>query len=446
LFNSIRTVSQITSEIKLLLEGEYRFISVSGEISNLKVPFSGHHYFTLKDSAAQMRAVLFKGQTRYLSEDLRDGQHVICRGRLSVYEPRGEYQLIVDTVEQYGIGMLQMKFAALKKQLADEGLFADERKHPLPSFPSSIVVISSATGAAIQDFLKICSSRATSAHIRIFPVPVQGELAAPAIARAIAIVNANVPCDIVVLCRGGGSIEDLWAFNEEIVARAIVKSRIPVVTGIGHETDTTIADLCADMRCPTPTGAAEMIIPDNRRLRQQVQTSVGRLHRMVLLQLGTFASVLEQQWRHLLRYRLKVDNLSFRVDPAIERFYRSTHQYYQQRREVLDRLTLRLEHQAPLVRISSKFQQVQYLQKELQRQMAALLTRYEERIARTAALLQGVSPLSTLARGYAIVQAKDKISGERFVVRSSAQVEQGDAVEVLLHAGGLTCEVLEKKE
>lgn len=444
MLNQIQTVSQITTQIKQLLEREHRFVAVSGEISNLKVPFSGHHYFTLKDSSAQLRAVLFKGQSRYLSEALRDGQQVICRGRLSVYEPRGEYQLIVDTVEQYGLGMLQLQFAALKKQLAEEGLFAEERKRPLPPFPRSIVVISSPTGAAIRDFLKICALRSSSVTLQIFPVPVQGELAAPTIARAIATVNDKVPCDIIVLCRGGGSIEDLWAFNEEIVARAIACSRIPVVTGIGHETDTTIADLSADFRCPTPTGAAEKIIPDNVRLRQQVQRSADRLHRMVQLQIGAFAAGLNQQWRHLRRYRLRVENLSFRLDPVVERFHRSVYQTYQQRRQRLDRLQLRLEHQAPLARISYRAQHLVHLQRELHQHMGALLSRYQERLAQAAALLQGVSPLSTLSRGYAIVRATDHRSGELFVVKESDQVAEGDTVDVRLHSGSLSCEVLKR--
>ncbi|SHO50115.1 exodeoxyribonuclease VII large subunit [Desulfopila aestuarii] len=442
--SSIKTVSQLTQEIKQLLEGNCRFVTVSGEISNLKVPFSGHHYFTLKDSTAQLRAVLFKGQQRYLSESLRDGQQVICRGRISVYEPRGEYQLIVDTVEQYGVGVLQMKFAALKKKLADEGLFDPERKKPLPAFPKNIVVISSAAGAAIRDFLKICSRRETNAHIMIFPVPVQGDQAPSAISKALTTVNDRIPCDLIVLCRGGGSIEDLWAFNEETVARAIARSHIPVVTGIGHETDTTIADLCADMRCPTPTGAAEMIIPDTARLRQQVQTAASRLQRTILQHLFANTTILSQQWRHLLRFRGRVENLSFRLDPVIERFYRNARHYFQSHQEHLDRVVVRLEHQAPLIQIDYKNQTVQHLQKELTRQIHEILRRNEERLARTAALLQGVSPLSTLSRGYAIVQAQDQ-SGEQFTVSDSKQVEEGDSLRVLLHKGQLYCEVTEKK-
>lgn len=444
LTDPVKTVSQITAEIKLMLENNCRFVAVSGEISNLKTPFSGHHYFTLKDSGAQLRAVMFKGQQRYLAENLRDGQQVICRGRISVYEPRGEYQLIVDTVDQHGIGILQMKFAALKKKLADEGLFDQDRKQPIPAFPMRIVVISSPTGAAIHDFLKICRQRETVSSIRIFPVPVQGEAAAPAIARAIETVNSRVECDLIVLCRGGGSIEDLWAFNEERVARAIFHSKIPIISGVGHETDITIADLCADLRAPTPTGAAEIVIPDVRRLKVQLQTAQMRLRRILLQQLSRSEQMIEQQWRHLLRYRNRIENLSLRLDPLVERFRQAGLRYIADREEHLNRLVTRLEYQAPLNRIAYQQQTVSHLKKEIERQISEALRQGEDRLARAVALLQGVSPLSTLARGYAIVRRRDAATGELTTVSSSSQVDRGDTVNVLLHQGNLTCEVVDK--
>lgn len=444
LTGSVRTVSQITSEIKLMLENTCRFVAVSGEISNLKTPFSGHHYFTLKDSGAQLRAVMFKGQQRYLAEELRDGQQVICRGRISVYEPRGEYQLIVDSVDQHGLGILQMKFAALKKKLADEGLFDQDRKQPIPSFPTRIVVISSPTGAAIQDFLKICRQRKTVTTIQIFPVPVQGAAAAPAIARAIETVNSRVECDLIVLCRGGGSIEDLWAFNEEIVARAIFHSKIPIISGVGHETDITIADLCADLRAPTPTGAAEIVIPDVSRLKVQLQTAKIRLRRILLQQLSRNEQIISQQWRHLLQYRNRIESLSLRLDPLVERFRQAGLRSISNREELLNRLVTRLQHQAPLNRITYQQQTIAHLKKAIERQISEVLRRNEDRLARAVSLLQGVSPLSTLARGYAIVRRRDEATGELTAVISSSQVDCGDTVNVLLHQGNLTCEVLEK--
>jgi exodeoxyribonuclease VII large subunit len=439
--DAVRTVSQLTIDIKLMLESQYRFVAVSGEISNLKIPFSGHHYFTLKDSGAQLRAVMFKGQQRYLAEPLRDGQQVICRGRISVYEPRGDYQLIVDTIDQHGIGMLQMKFAALKKKLADEGLFDASRKKSLPPFPARIVVISSATGAAVHDFLKICRQRNTNTTIQIFPVPVQGNAAPPAIVKAIQTVNNLIQCDAIVLCRGGGSLEDLWAFNEEAVARAIVNSKIPIITGVGHEIDTTIADLCADVRAPTPTGAAEILIPDTTRLKVQLQTAQIRLRRVIIQHLNISERSVTQQQRHLANFRSRVENLSLRTDLVIEKFQQSLLRLLKQREEELQQTVTRLQYQAPLNRIELRTQTVLHLRKQISQQMISILMQNENRLSKCAALLNGVSPLSILARGYSIVQKQNVISGEMQTVSKSNQVNYGDEVKIRLHEGALTCKV-----
>lgn len=443
---SVLTVSQLTAEIRQILEAKYRFVSVSGEISNLKVPFSGHSYFTLKDEGAQLRAVLFKGQQRYLSEPLRDGQHIVCRGRISVYEPRGDYQLIVDTVDQYGIGVLQMKFAALKKKLADEGLFDRAHKLPIPPFPRHVVVVSSATGAAIKDFLKICSLRKSPAHIQLYPVPVQGEQAPAAIARAIAVINRRVNCDLIVLCRGGGSIEDLWAFNEEEVARAIHDSTIPIVTGIGHETDTTIADLCADLRCPTPTGAAERVMPDSTLLLQEIHALTRRLRRGLQLRVDLAVHSLNRHRQHLRAFGDRVEKLSLRLDPQIEDLHRAGRFFLARRQEKVANLLLRLEHQAPLTQITLKSQVVSHLERNLRHSMSARLSHNEERLGRAMALLQGVSPLSTLARGYSIVHAIDSRGNTRFTVTDACQVDIGDRVRVRLSRGGLLCVVQSKDD
>lgn len=444
--SSVLTVSQITTEIKLMLESKHRFVAVSGEISNLKTPFSGHHYFTLKDNNAQLRAVMFKGQRRYLREELRNGQQVICRGRISVYEPRGEYQIIIDTVDQHGTGILQMKFAALKQKLQDEGLFEGSKKKQLPDFPQNIVIITSPTGAAIQDFLKICRQRSTNSHIQIYPVAVQGTEASPSIAQAIRRVNEEVECDLIVLCRGGGSIEDLWAFNEEQVARAISGSIIPIITGIGHETDSTIADFCADMRAPTPTGAAEIVIQDSRLLQLQIKNSIQRLKRVMALYLSHNSSAVMQQLRFLTQHTTLVDTVSLRLDPLVERLQRVGIRLVSSRNEQLKRVATRLEYQAPLSKIDYQSQTVTHLQKLLQSQIAQLLQHREERLGRAATLLQGVSPLSTLSRGYSIVQIEDIISGELQTVSDSNQVNSGDSVNILLHKGRLVCEVQGKEE
>ncbi|WP_167495876.1 exodeoxyribonuclease VII large subunit [Desulfosediminicola ganghwensis] len=443
---TVRTVTQITTEIKLMLEGQYRFIAVGGEISNLRTPFSGHHYFTLKDENAQIRAVMFKGQQRYLAEKLRDGQQVICRGRISVYEPRGEYQLIVDTIDHHGLGVLQMQFAALKKKLSEEGLFDVSSKKLLPDFPQKIVVVTSPTGAAIQDFLKICKQRKTSAHIQVYPVAVQGDKAAGEIARALSVINRKIPCDMIVLCRGGGSLEDLWAFNEEIVARAIYASRLPVLTGIGHEIDTTIADLCADVRAATPTGAAEMIISDSEQLGLQLLAARNRLRRTISNSISQLAGQVQHQSRVLANFHNRLETLSLRVDLSTEKFQRAGYRFFNERERHLKDLNQRLNHQAPLNQIALQQQRLGHLHNNLTQHIQRILQKNRNSLAKSAALLQGVSPLSTLARGYSIVQKKDERTGESTTINSAKQVTIGENVNVLLHEGELLCEVLAKTE
>ena len=252
----IFTVTEINDSIRGILEVQFPFVSVAGEISNLRQPLSGHCYFTLKDDKAQIRAVLFKMQQRYLSAMPADGQMVICHGRISVYEARGEYQLIVDTIDFHGTGIMQLEFERLKQKLAAEGLFDEETKKQLPYLPEHITLVTSPKGAAVHDFIRIAQSRCPLTKIAVFPVSVQGDAAAGEISRAIAAINKHLKTDIIVLCRGGGSLEDLWAFNEEKVARAIDASTIPVVSAVGHEIDYTIADFVADLRAPTPSGAA----------------------------------------------------------------------------------------------------------------------------------------------------------------------------------------------
>lgn len=415
-------------------------MSIQGEISNLRVPFSGHSYFTLKDKDAQIRGVLFKGNARYLEQPLKDGQQVICRGRLSVYEPRGEYQIIVDTIDHHGEGLLQAQFEALKAKLSAEGLFDAGIKKDIPSFPSSITVISSPTGAAIHDFLKISNNRSTSAVIKVYPVAVQGEKAAGEIAAAINRVNREVKSDLIVLCRGGGSLEDLWAFNEEIVARAIYRSVIPVITGIGHETDHTIADFCADLRAPTPTGAAEAIIPDTLVLASAIANQVRSLSRALHAKLYFSEEKLRQQKRILRGYLGKVEHAALRLDAISERFHNGLDLHFNHLQQRVGQLQLRLQNQAPLAKIKMQEQHLNHLKENLKRRMGDILKQQEDHLAGTAALLNSVSPLSTLARGYSIVHLeKGNSAGE--IVTDSAQVRDGDEVNVRLHKGRLQCVV-----
>src|SRR3989339_1280832 len=262
----VYTVSELTRAIKFVLEEDFPEVLVEGEISNFRVPNSGHAYFTLKDKDSQLKVVLFKLNKRLLKFEPDDGLHVIVRGRISVYEPRGEYQLIADYMEPKGIGALQLAFEQLKEKLFKEGLFDEAHKIPIPQFPQKIAIVTSPTGAAIRDMLRIIDRRFSNVHIIIYPVKVQGEGASAEIARAVKELNALPDIDVMIVGRGGGSIEDLWAFNEEIVARAIYDSRIPIISAVGHETDFTIADWVAEYRAPTPSAAAEKATPDMKEL------------------------------------------------------------------------------------------------------------------------------------------------------------------------------------
>ena len=439
----IQTVSELTRSLATLFDNNYRFVHIHGEISNLKCPFSGHLYFTLKDSNAQLKAVLFKGQKRYLAENVKDGQQVICHGRISVYEPRGEYQIVVDTVDFLGSGLLQLEFEKRKQRLIAEGLFDQEHKKNIPVFPEEIILITSPGGAAVHDFLTLCRIRKTSARIRILPVRVQGEGAAEEIAEAIDRVNREIDSDVIVLCRGGGSLEDLWAFNEECIARAIYRSRIPVITGIGHEIDFTIADFCADFRAPTPTGAAEKIIPDNtrllasiRKLREQMAGHIGR-------KLKNSLDRVAYNRRLLGDLSSRVVNASLKLDSCLATLVQSMQDLLRHRERTSDDLARRLQDQAPLVKILFQQQRLDFLNTNIKRQTAALLERKTSRFAHQIARLQAVGPLATLARGYSIVTAQDTLSGGKKIIMDSAQVTVHDQLEIRLHRGYLSCEVKE---
>ncbi len=437
----IQSVSELTRSIRNLLEGEFRFVHIQGEVTNLKTPFSGHQYFTLKDSESQIKAVLFKGQKKFLLESLLDGQHIICHGRISVYEPRGEYQLVVDTIDFLGTGFLQIQFEQQKRRLAAEGLFAQEIKKTLPAFPHDIVLITSPSGAALHDFLTICKKRKTSAKVRIYPVRVQGAEAAKEIAAAITRVNQEIVTDVIVLCRGGGSLEDLWAFNEECVARAIYTSQIPIVTGIGHEIDFTIADYCADFRAPTPTGAAEKIIPDNIGLFEDVENLRERLIYTVRKkiiqdenQVTYCRRLLGDLSSFFINRELKLDACTSALIQSIKDTFSNLNTTYLQ-------ITRRLQGQAPVAKIQFQQQHLNHLKKDLEQHLENLIERKRTIFLQEIAKLDSMSPLATLARGYAIISKKDST-----VVSDSRQVDTNDRLSIRLHRGRLQCEVLDKDD
>lgn len=441
----ILTVSQLTRKIKNILESDFRFIRISGEISNFKLVYSGHSYFTLKDSSAQIRGVLFKQQKRFVELDLKNGQQVICYGRISLYEPRGEYQIIVDSVELFGTGQLQQQFEQLKQKLSGKGYFLPERKKELPAYPSKIVVISSPTGAAIQDFLKIVQLRLSPVHIQLLPVRVQGDSAAGEIERAIRLANELPDVDAIVLCRGGGSLEDLWAFNEERVADAIYHSTVPVVTGVGHEVDFTIADFCADHRSPTPTGAAEHLIPDGLALRQHISTLHNSLKKILLRKMDSQEQKLRHNIKQLANMKNLFKNSEYRLQLSSSYLVQAWDKNILKKEHRLQTCINRLQAGSPSSRIELQTEHLNFLIKQLQNHMARILERKKMQLARQASLLNSVSPLATLARGYSVVRQYNSQEKSYRVISSSAETNPGDKVNILLHQGQLDCTVDGKK-
>jgi len=437
----IQTVSELTGSLRRVLESEFPFVSVVGEISNLRRPFSGHLYFTLKDATAQIKAVLFKTQQRYLACNPADGMEIICRGRISLYEPRGEYQLVIDALEERGTGSLQLAFVQLKEKLAREGLFAVERKKPLPLLPERVSLITSPQGAALHDFLKIAGQRFASLPIEIVPVKVQGSGAAEDVVEAIRLCNGRGWSDVIVLCRGGGSIEDLWTFNEEKVARAMAESRIPIVSAIGHESDFTIADFVADFRAPTPTAAAEAVIPDRGLLLAGLQRTTNRLTFSLLGKLADLRQAIRTSRRVLGDPTSLLDHFRLATDHSLAALQFALQTGMQERRLQLEKTHHLLTRHSPEQRLAQQRHLVRDLRRRLGRAMDSCLERNRGKFAKQAGLLNAVSPLAVLGRGYAIVRR----SPDGKVVRCSSDVEVGGNVTVTLRQGELLCRVTERR-
>jgi len=382
----ILTVTQLTAHIKSLLEGSFPDVWVEGEISNLSIPQSGHAYFTLKDQQSQIRAVLFRSSQRFLKFTLQHGMQVICRGRVSVYEPRGEYQIILDYIEPKGVGALQLAFEQLKARLEKEGLFELDHKKPLPVLPRRIGIITSPSGAAIRDMLRVIKRRHPKMQILIYPVPVQGVEAAPAIVEALNYFNREQNVDVLIAGRGGGSLEDLWAFNEESVARAIYASTLPVISAVGHETDYTIADFVSDLRAPTPSAAAEMVVESEENFRVGIGALESRLVRSI-------RQILEQ-----VRSSLR-ENMRILGDPR-----RALEQFSQRLDDLVHRMAMEIGHR---------------------------VRRDRARFAALTAGLDHLNPLAILARGYSITRKYP--SGT--VLKDAAEVNVGDSLSTKLHNG-----------
>ena len=442
----ILTVTELTRSIRGILETELPFVTVCGEISNLRQPYSGHLYFTLKDDSAQLKGVLFKQQQKYLRQLPEDGQQVICRGRISVYEARGEYQLIIDYLERLGTGELQIAFENLKQKLAEEGLFDQDHKKEVPAFPARIALVTSPKGAAVFDFLKVARHRFPSLPIEIFPVRVQGKEAAPEICGAMATLNQRKQSDVIVLCRGGGSIEDLWPFNEESVARAIYGSAIPVVSAIGHEIDFTIADFVADLRTPTPTAAAEAIVPNRQILREHIQRLKQLLARTISQTIREKRHLINIQQRMLGDPRSLITHNLLHLDNVYSSLVHGYRRHLYTLSMQLGSLSGKLHKFNPVQQLTYKQQWTRELTRRLQSVMLQHLDKEESRLTAATTLLEAISPLGVLGRGYAVVRSghKEKPPGE--LIRSTRQVTVGKDLEVILQEGKLGCKVTEIKK
>ncbi|MGI9536782.1 MAG: exodeoxyribonuclease VII large subunit [Desulfocapsaceae bacterium] len=441
----VKSVSQINSEIRQLLDKEYRFVRVRGEVSTIRQPFSGHTYFVLKDNKSQLASVLFKNQRRWLASELEEGQQVICDGRISVYEPRGQYQLIVDTIDFDGTGQLRILFEQLKQKLRGEGLFDQEHKLPLPSAIDKVVLITSPSGAAVHDFISISRGRRADLLIQILPVRVQGQGSAEEICRALEKAHSLTP-DVIVLCRGGGSIEDLWSYNEETVARAIFQANIPVVAGIGHETDFTIADYCADFRCATPTAAAELITSDPAGYEEKLEYFSSRLLRSMAYLLSDYTIRLNRATETLSTFDKAFSHHTFTVDHLFSRLHASMALSVEQKTIGFSELHSHLLRLSPENSIRRHHDRLEYLGQRLIDRTDQLIQSRHSRLEQLAAVLDTLSPLKTLARGYGIVsRIGGATDGSNEIVTSTSQVIEEEEVEIRLHQGAIDCRVVRKK-
>lgn len=421
---NVFTVSEITRAVRGAVERAFPSVWVSGEISNFRAPMGGHLYFSLKDSSAQLRVVFFKGANRHLRFTPTDGMEVVAQGRLSVYEPRGDYQLICESLEPKGLGALQAAFEELKQRLEAEGLFATERKKPLPVFPPVIGVITSPTGAALQDFLRTASRRFSGAHVLIHPARVQGESAASEVAAALAWFNANRAAGVVAIVRGGGSIEDLWPFNEEIVVRAITASVIPVVTGIGHETDFSLADFAADARALTPTDAARLSVPDAGELRDRIFGFRESAESALSQTLGGLRLDLERGLSALDRSRDIVNEARQEIEDRVDTMSRAALSILRRERSRVTETTRRASENHPRQRVALAHACFQGLSLRLGRSVRANVYERRRGLLDAARLLDDLSPLSVLDRGYSLVYANGRL------VSNAESLSVGDALSI----------------
>jgi exodeoxyribonuclease VII large subunit len=438
----VYSVSRLNKEVRLLLESGLGVLWLEGELSNFAAPASGHWYFSLKDSGAQVRCAMWRQRNSLVRFRPKDGMAVLVRARVGLYEPRGEYQLVVEHLEEAGEGALKREFEKLKAKLAAEGLFAAERKRPLPAVPRCIGVVSSPTGAAIHDILRVLRARFPAARVLLYPTAVQGAAAVPEIVRAIEAASRRRECDVLIVSRGGGSLEDLWCFNDERVARAIAACRVPTVSGVGHEVDVTIADFVADLRAPTPSAAALAAVPDKQtwlealaQLEQRFAGTMGRALRARLLAVSTLTQRLQisHPGSRLAQHAQRLDDLELRMRLALRAGVSA-------RQQRLETFSTRLWRENPRHRLEALCAHAATLRQRMVTTFASRLNSLEQRLALASRTLDAVSPLATLGRGFAVVSRV----ADGAVLRDASLVPVGEQIEARLATGRLRAQVISK--
>jgi exodeoxyribonuclease VII large subunit len=434
----VLSVSALSAQLMAVMEERFPAVWVEGEVSNFKVYGSGHAYFTLKDEGAQLRCVLFRNRARRVRFEPKDGLHVMAFGAVEVYAQRGEYQLVVELLEPRGVGALQLAFEQLKERLQAEGLFNPARKRPLPRFPRKIGIVTSPSGAALRDMLRVIGRRFGEIHIVLAPARVQGEGAAAEVAQGVRELNALGGVDVIIVGRGGGSFEDLWAFNDEMLARTIAASKIPVISAVGHEVDVTIADFVADVRAATPSNAAELVVKEKRAIVDSLADLTGRLRRAVVRTVvGHRERLARVRGRRVLTDASRpLHDLERRLDEARARLRRAALAAVRRAEHRVELADRGLRTLSPVARTVNGRQALTGLQARLERGLRGTVDRAHHLLGAAAGRLDSLSPLGVLGRGYSLTRTP-----EGRIVRTWREVTAGDAVRVLLHEGSLDCRV-----
>lgn len=433
-------VTELNKKSRQMLEGQFNKIQIEGELSNLARPHSGHIYFRLKDRQSQVQCAFFRNKAMFLNFDIQEGMQVVVTATVSLYEARGDYQLIVESMQVAGVGNLQLKFEALKKKLHSEGLFEASSKRALPKLPKQIGIITSPTGAALHDILTTLKRRFPAIPLILYPTQVQGAQAAAQIAQQIKFANEQNCCDVLLLARGGGSLEDLWPFNEEIVAYAIYQSQIPIVSGVGHEVDVTLADYCSDLRAATPTAAAETVTPHINEIFELIQNYRANLYKIINLQVNNKKQQLLYLERRLRSPLSLIQQKHMHVEHLRERLNSCLKQLLNKKQIQLQQKYQRLLKQNPVQLLHNQKTKCQYLEQRLIQAVKQILNNYQQHFKQLCSTLHATSPLATIDRGYSLTLAENKT-----LITSNKQLALDDTFWVTLKQGKLHAKLIGKK-